>query len=439
MATDVLMPQMGESIAEGTITKWLKKVGDPVERDEPLYEISTDKVDAEIPSPASGVLKEIIIGEGETVEVKTVVARIGESGEAAAPAPAEADLGSSRDSAPAPTPPQAEPSPDRVPRQEAISAAQAAPGRTSAPGSRDERIQTRSSPLVRKIAAEHGIDITEIEGSGVHGRVTKQDILEYVERLEQPATGSDGRPAPAAPAPGAGPGVGAGDRVEPMSRMRQLIAEHMVASKRTSAHVHTFYEIDMSRVDQLRRAHQDRFVQATGGAKLSYTVFVAKAVVDALQAHPVVNASVQGTDVVYHGSIHLGIAVALDWGLIVPVIKNAQDLSMVGLAKAITDLATRARERKLNPEEIQGSTFTITNPGSFGSLIGTPIINQPNVAILGMGKVEKRVVAVDDAIGIRPRMYVVLGYDHRLIDGATGEMFLSHVTRTLENFDETAL
>lgn len=437
MATDVLMPQMGESIAEGTITKWLKKVGDPVERDEPLYEISTDKVDAEIPSPETGILTEIIVGEGETVEVKTLVARIGAEGDAAAAAPkvpaaespAEAPA-PKQEAAAAPAPAPAQPAPQPTEPAPAAQPAQA--------GTREERVAIKSSPLVRKIAAENGVDLTQVPGTGMHGRVTKEDILAHVE--SGPATAPAPRTAAApvaAPAPSLP--VGAGDRVEPMSRMRSIIAHHMVESKRTSAHVHTFYEIDMSRVDQIRRKHKDAFVQRTGGAKLTYTVFMMKAAVDALREHEIINSSVDGENVVYHGAVHLGMAVALDWGLIVPVIQNAQDLSMEGLAKAITDKATRARDRKLGPDEIAGSTFTITNPGSLGSLIGTPIINQPNVAILGMGKVEKRVCVVDDMITIRPKMFVTLGYDHRLVDGATAEKFLSSIQHTLENFDETAL
>ena len=448
MATDVLMPQMGESIAEGTITKWLKKAGDPVERDEPLFEISTDKVDAEIPSPASGVLSEIVVQEGQTVEVKTIVARITEEGAADASSSKSAP-GVAQEKA-TEAEPKAEPKaqPKAEPKAETTApAAQPAPSKpaASSTSSREERIQTKSSPLVRKIAAEHGVDITEVEGSGVHGRVTKEDILSYVEEresapAEKPATKRAPAATPSTSAPRSTPvPVGAGDSVEPMSRMRQVIAERMIASKATSAHVHTFYEIDMSVVDRVRNKHKEAFAQRTGGAKLTYTVFMAKAAIDALRAFPVINASIDGTDVIHHGDVNLGMAVALDWGLLVPVINQAQDLSMEGLAKAITDKATRARDRKLAPDELSGSTFTITNPGSLGSLIGTPIINQPNVAILGMGKVEKRVVVIDDAIAIRNRMFVVLGYDHRLIDGATAEKFLSHIKSTLENFDDTAL
>jgi pyruvate dehydrogenase E2 component (dihydrolipoamide acetyltransferase) len=440
MATDVIMPQMGESIAEGTVTKWLKQVGDSVERDEPLFEISTDKVDAEIPSPTSGTLLEILVGEGETVEIKSVVARIGDAKETGqAPAP----------DAPASPQAPAAPSEKEEAAAPAPAAPSAAPSAPPAPGtsSREERIRTKSSPVVRKIAAEHGIDITRIDGTGVHGRVTKQDILDYIESSKAPSAAresvaSRSAPVPATSAPETGAvvssAVGANDRVEPMSRMRQLIAEHMVSSKHTSPHVHTLYEVDMSRVEALRAQHKDRFLEQSG-AKLTYTVFVIKATVDALRAHPVVNASLRGTDVVYHGDINIGLAVSHDWGLIVPVIKRAQDLSMAGIAKAVADLAARARGRKLQPDEVQGSTFSITNPGSYGGLVGMPIINQPNVAILGMGKVEKRVCVVDDMIAIRPKMYLSLGYDHRLIDGATAEQFLGTVTSTLEDLDETAL
>ena len=467
MATDVTMPQMGESIAEGTITKWLKKVGDPVERDEPLFEISTDKVDAEIPSPASGTLTEIVVNEGETVEVKTVVAKISDEAGAPAekPAPkdepkAEAKAEEKQEEAPKAQASEAEAKEKEEPvaqsePAEPVQPKSGAPGRDAAVSggnggaSREERVQTKSSPLVRKIAAEHGVDITQIEGSGVHGRVTKDDIMAHIEQGGAPAKAEPASEPKAAPEPAAaaaptaasGPTATAGerDRVEPMSRMRQVIAERMVHSVQTSPHVHTYYEIDMKRVDEIRRKNKDAFMQRTGGAKLTYTVFMAKAVIDQLAKHPVINASISGTDVIYHDYVNLGMAVALDWGLLVPVIDDAQDLSMVGLAKAITDKATRARDKKLGPDELQGSTFTITNPGSFGSLMGDPVINQPNVAILGMGKVEDRVVAIDGAIAIRPRMYVTLGYDHRLIDGATAERFLSGIKQTLENFDETAL
>jgi 2-oxoglutarate dehydrogenase E2 component (dihydrolipoamide succinyltransferase) len=471
MASEVIMPQMGESIAEGTITKWLKKVGDSVEHDEPLFEISTDKVDAEIPAPQAGTLLEILVGEGETVEINTVVARIGtEDGAGArgateetpkpsgeAPAPQETASPSAKPRPKSQAPAKSEPTP---------SASQPAP---KGPASKAERIRTKSSPVVRKIAAEHGIDISSIQGSGIQGRVTKRDILAYVEEGGAPAAASaqtlSRAPAPAFAAQdgaqervsaesGSMLGVsawpakkveaylstpGENDTVETLSQMRKKIAEHMVISKALSPHVHSLYEVDMSRVDELRKAHRDEFIKASGGAKLSYTVFMVKAVVDALRVTPVVNASVLGDEVIYHNDINVGLAVALEQGLIVPVIRRAQDLSMTGIARAINDLATRARNRQLELGEIQGSTFSITNPGSFGGLIGFPVISQPNVAILGMGTVEKRVCVVNDAIAIRPKMYMTLGYDHRLVDGATAEVFLSSVKKTLENFDETAL
>ncbi len=429
MSTDVVMPQMGESVAEGTITKWLKQVGDPIKRDEPLFEISTDKVDAEIPAPADGVLTEIIHGEGVTVEVNSVVARIAAAGEApaaaAAPAPPET-------AGAAPAVPAAPPAP--------APAAAAAPAPTPAPPRRDggaaaaaELRRTRSTPIVRRIAAEHGIDLARVPGTGVSGRVTKQDILAFIE--------GGGREAAAAPAPGgpAPPAFQPGERVhvEPMSVMRQKIAEHMVMSRRTAAHVTTVFEIDMTAVDALRQKHKDRFLAETG-VKLSITAFIARAVVDALRAYPIANASVDGKDIVYKKDINLGIAVALDWGLIVPVVKNAEEKNLVGLARAITDLATRAREKKLSPDEVQGGTFTITNPGVFGSLFGTPIINQPQVAILGVGAVVKRPMVVgaadgSDSIAIRSMCYMGLSFDHRLLDGMLADFFMSHVKRSLEN------
>jgi len=457
MATEVTMPQMGESIAEGTITKWLKKPGDPVERDEPLFEISTDKVDAEIPSPASGTLTEIVVNEGETVEVKTVVAKIAEGDEASGgggsetPAPEAESAAEDKPAESAPEPAAEAPAPEPSKSESSKPASAPAASGNGGTATREERVQTKSSPLVRKIASEHGVDITQIEGSGVHGRVTKDDIMAHI---EGGGTQTQTAPAPqkqqqeqaqqtSAPAPTAasGPTATAGerDRVEPMTRMRQVIAERMVHSVQTSPHVHTYYEIDMKRVADIRKKTKDAFLQRTGGAKLTYTVFMMKAVIDNLAKHPAINASISGTDIIYHDYVNLGMAVALDGGLMVPVINDAQDLSMVGLAKQITDKATRARDKKLGPDELQGSTFTITNPGSFGSLMGDPVINQPNVAILGMGKIEDRVVAIDGAIAIRPRMYVTLGYDHRLIDGATAEKFLSGIKETLENFDETAL
>jgi pyruvate dehydrogenase E2 component (dihydrolipoamide acetyltransferase) len=409
MAINVLMPQMGESITEGTIVRWVKKVGDRVDRDEPLFEISTDKVDAEIPSPAAGVLTEIRAKEGETVEVNHVVAIIGDAVAAAA-------------AAPAPTPVAAPP----VPPPEAAASPAPAPAAPDAPSAEELRRQ-KSSPVVRKIAAEHGVDIAQIEGSGAGGRVTKQDILGYMEA--KPA-------ADAAPAAPPVPRM-ARDEVVPMTVMRRKIAEHMIASRRTSAHVHSVFEIDFSRVAKLRDARKAEYERA--GAKLTYLPFIVKAVVDGLRAVPVVNTSIDGTNIVYHKDINIGIAVALDWGLIVPVVRQADELSVLGLARTMHDLADRARTKHLKPEEVQGGTFTITNPGVFGALLGMAVINQPQVAILGVGAVEKRVVVVDDAIAIRPMAYLTLGYDHRLIDGAVADQFMSVVKKQIETFDPAAL
>ena len=438
MSTSVVMPQMGESIAEGTIVRWIKKVGDNVDRDEPLFEISTDKVDAEIPSPAAGVLLDISVKEGETVPVNSVVATIGAAGEkalapdveaadpAAAPAPAPADAAAAPTSTelPAATVGQAE-------------AAVAAP--TPAP---DDRPQ-RSSPLVRRIAKEHGVDIGRINGTGAGGRVTKHDILEHLEK--GPSTGSGPGPAatpasppatpiaakPAAPAPPVA--RLSGDRVEPMSVMRRKIAEHMVFSKHTSAHVYSVFEVNYTRVEQIRRARKDDYERQ--GAKLTFTSFIAKAAVDCLRRHPVINASIDGDSVIYRGAVNLGIAVALDNGLIVPVVKGADEKNILGLSRAIADVADRARAKKLNPEEVQGGTFTLTNPGNFGAQFGLPVINQPQVAILGVGAIEKRPVVIDDMIGIRTMGYLTLGYDHRLVDGAVADQYMADLKRALENFD----
>jgi len=407
MATNVLMPQMGESITEGTIVRWVKKVGDRVDRDEPLFEISTDKVDAEIPSPAAGVLTEIRAKEGETVEVNHVVAVIGDAKAAAAPVPSPA----------APAPAEAkEPAAAPVPEPQAPSA--------------DDLRRQKSSPVVRRIAAEHGVDIAQIEGSGAGGRVTKQDILGF---METKPSAEAAPPAPAAP-PAARL---ARDEVVPMTVMRRRIAEHMIASRRTSAHVHSVFEIDFSRVSKLRDAKKAEYERA--GAKLTYLPFIVKAVVAGLRAVPVVNTSVDGNNVIYHKDINIGIAVALDWGLIVPVVKQADELSLLGLSRAMQDLADRARSKHLKPEEVQGGTFTITNPGVFGALLGMAIISQPQVAILGIGAIEKRVVVVDDAIAIRPMAYLTLGYDHRLIDGSVADQFMSVVKKQIETFDPAAL
>jgi pyruvate dehydrogenase E2 component (dihydrolipoamide acetyltransferase) len=420
MPTNVLMPQMGESIAEGTVVRWVKKVGDRVDRDEPLFEISTDKVDAEIPSPAAGVLTEIRVKEGETVAVHHVVAIIGDAAGATEAAPA-APAVTARDDAPRAEPPAAYPlvEPAPKPADEAAST--------------DDLRRQKSSPVVRRIAAEHGVDIGRIEGSGIGGRVTKHDILEFIEKgPAEPAAA--GTPA-AAHAPGSA--VRPGDRVVPMTVMRKRIAEHMIASRRTSAHVHSVFEIDYSRVARLRDAKKAEYESA--GARLTYLPFIVKAVVAGLRKVPVINSSIDGDNIVYHAEINIGIAVALDWGLIVPVVKHADEKSILGLSRTMKDLADRARGKQLKPDEVQGGTFTITNPGVYGALMGTPIISQPQVAILGVGMVEKRVVVVDDAIATRPRGYLTLGYDHRIVDGAVADEFMSEVKKQLENFDPAGI
>ena len=462
MATDVVMPQMGESIAEGTIVRWIKKIGDKVDRDEPLFEISTDKVDAEIPAPAAGVVTEIRHKEGETVPVNTVVAVIGEAKEvpAATPpaAPAVQTPEAPRAAQPPPTPsPQADgaatskrPSEDQPPS----TAAATAPERRSEPA--ENVLRQRSSPLVRRIAKEHNVDVSQLQGTGISGRVTKDDILEFLGREGQGGqVGREGRagrsgqerqagregqvgaairPAPTMTPPPFKPG--ASDHVEKMSVMRKRIAEHMVLSRRTSAHVHSVFEVNFSRVAKVRQAKKAEY--ETAGAKLTFLSFILRAVVEALRAVPVVNASVDGENIVFHKSVNLGVAVALDWGLIVPVIKNADEKNLLGLSRAIADLAARARAKQLKPDEVTGGTFTITNPGVFGALFGMPIINQPQVAILGIGNIEKRPIVIDDAIAIRPMGYLTLGYDHRLIDGAVADEFMSHLKHTLENWDPEA-
>ena len=448
-ATPIVMPQMGESITEGTVSKWLKSVGDMIEKDEPLLEISTDKVDAEVPSPAAGKLLEIKVNEGETVEVGAVLALVGAEGAAPAAsgqkaggslsAPvaqaAAASVSPSAPAAPAPANPQSE---IRTPQYEKTTSGNGA--------SVDELRRTKSSPLVRKIAQEHGIDITRIEGSGISGRVTKNDIMSFIE------TGAALRPqdllrkdAPAAPAiskPTYTPApitTTAEDRVEKMSVMRKKIAEHMTFSKQTSAHVTSVYEIDMTNVAKFRAKNKDEFASRYG-TKLTYMPFIFQAVTNAIRKFPVVNSQVDGENIVYKGDINLGMAVALDWGLIVPVIKKADTLSLSGLALAANDLADRARMKRLNPDEVQGGTFTITNPGVFGGLFGTPIINQPQVAILCVGTIEKRPKVFtspegDDYIAIRQMAYFALTYDHRIVDGADAERFLSYMKEFLENAD----
>jgi pyruvate dehydrogenase E2 component (dihydrolipoyllysine-residue acetyltransferase) len=401
------MPQMGESVAEGTLVRWIKKVGDPVERDEPLFEISTDKVDAEIPSPVAGVLSEIRVKEGETVPVHSVVATIGDG-----TAPAES--ASSADENPPHAVAEPAASPSRAPAGADVRPA----------GSPDDVRRTRSSPLVRRIAREHGVDISALQGSGVGGRVTKHDILDYLEHRPAPSPGSSHVPA-----------FQFGERVEivPMGVMRKTIAERMVLSRRTSAHVHTVFEVNFGRVAMLRDQKKGEYDQA--GVKLSFLSFIAKATVDALGAFPLLNSSIDGDNIVYKKDVHLGIAVALDWGLIVPVVPHADEKNLLGLSRTIADLAARARAKRLKPEDVQGGTFTITNPGIFGAQFGLPIINQPQVAILGVGAIEKRAVVVDDAIGIRLMGYLTLGFDHRIVDGAVADQFLSRLKATLEGFD----
>ena len=529
--TDVIMPQMGESIAEGTVTKWLKKIGETVKRDEPLFEISTDKVDAEIPSPIAGVLTEILIQPGTTVEVGTVVGRIGVAGSAVAappqpPPPAAAPAAPHVSAAPAapqparpvapqaPTPPPLPPPP---PPADAFAGSNFVSDRSREGMTTGELRMARSSPVVRKIAQEYGVDINEVPGTGLGGRVTREDILSYVESRKSaairrdappapyaptpaaaappaparppvtpppvpavvpppvprvpvvaPSTAADAgpttmrftpvtpaapgapalAPAPAAPAPAAPPPSQTGPvatrsasaRVEvvPMSPIRKKTADHMVLSKRTSAHVSTVWEIDMTRVAMLRAKYKPLYEERSG-VNLTYTPFIVKAVTDAIKVFKVLNASVDGDSIVYHKDINVGIAVALDWGLIVPVIPAADEKNVLGLSRAVNDLGERARTKKLKVEEVQGGTFTITNPGVFGSLFGTPIIPQPQVAILGVGTIEKRPVVRDDAIAIRTMAYFCLTFDHRIIDGSEADKFMAHVKNSLQNFDESAL
>jgi pyruvate dehydrogenase E2 component (dihydrolipoamide acetyltransferase) len=469
MATDVVMPQMGESIFEGTITKWLKKPGDKVERDEPLFEISTDKVDAEIPSPSAGVLKEIKVNEGQTVPIQTVVAVIDGAGStAAAPAPAPAKpAATAAPVAASAQPPAARPAAPAVrpaaPAPAAAATAQAAPAQQRSGG---ERIH--SSPLVRRMAAEHGIDLTAVPGTGAGGRISKQDIEAVIAAGGVPAAAPPSGPAaaparttPPPPAPSAAPsastappGVSGGQihvvfesavprekiyfgnyQVEPMSNMRQRIAEHMVASKRVSAHVYSVDEVDMTKVAALRAKAKEEFEQRYE-TKLTFMPFFVKAVVAGLRAFPTMNASLDGTNVVLHKEINIGIAVALDWGLIVPVVKGADEKNVLGIQRTLNDLAERARAKKLKPEEVQEGTFSITNPGVFGGLFGLPVISQPNVGILGLGMIEKRPVVINDSIAIRSMCYVTLSYDHRVVDGAVAHQFLHKVKETLENWSE---
>ena len=509
MSEEVKMPQMGESIAEGTIVKWLKKVGDSVKRDEPLFEISTDKVDAEIPAPSSGVLSEIMVQEGETVAVNTVVAVINggdgakltaaakeaptalkeepkqaqpEPRPAAPQAPAAPPKDKPRQPQSEPPPPAAPQAPAAPPPRSAEPAPQSTTATPPAPSAGDESTskeelrRTRSSPLVRKIAEEHGIDISEIEGTGIGGRVTKQDILSFVENRgggakAEPSAASatpvTTAPAPAAPAapvttapvatvptaprasqPPRAPAVGQaeggpqpfaeGDRVEiePMSIMRRRIAERMVESRHISAHVTSFMEVDFSKTSKLRDGMKGEFER--DGVKLTFMPFIIKAVIEAIKKWPIVNSSVWVDQIVYKKDINIGVAVALDWGLIVPVIRGADEKSLLGLARAVNDLGERARKKQLKPDEVQGGTFTITNPGSFGGWAGTPIINQPQVAILGVGVIKKRPVVVDDAIAIRQIGVFGLSFDHRIIDGAVADQFLATLRDVIEAAEYTS-
>jgi pyruvate dehydrogenase E2 component (dihydrolipoamide acetyltransferase) len=464
---EVPMPQMGESIAEGTVSKWLKQLGDDVGRDEPLLEISTDKVDAEIPSPAAGTLSEITVQEGETVEVGTIVAIIEtEKGAAAAPPAAPAaeppeqeqeqpqeQPQAAADVAAAPVPAQS----DAAPR--------AAGGATAEAETAEDRLRRRSTPLVRRIAEEHGVDIGDIEGTGHAGRVTKQDILSFIEQGGRPAA-EQAEPAPARPQPAqqkpaaAGASVTAdafwevfhtqvvhpefpvraGDRVEPMDRMRRLTAAHMVRAKRIAPHVHSFIEVDFTQIDRVRAASRKKWEQA--GVKVSYTAFVAWAVARVLPEFPMVNSTVSGDSMIYRGDINIGIAVDLNPGLIVPVVRNADELNLIGVSKRISDVAERARTKKLKPDEIQGATFSITNPGVLGTMVGMPVIPEGTAAILGTGSIEKRAVVIEadgsDVIAIRKRSFFSLGYDHRIVDGADAARFLARLKQTLESFPEDA-
>jgi len=436
MPTDIIMPQMGESIVEGTITKWLKKPGDKVQRDEPLFEISTDKVDAEIPAPASGVLQEIKVTEGTTVSVNTIVGTIAVDGEAAAPA---------KPTAPAP----AAGKPAAAKSEEKKAAPASPPPATPAPAAHEEDEEARSSPLVRKIAREHGVNLSQVSGTGLGGRITKQDILSFIEsQSSAPATTPAQAPAPSAP-PASAPTSTAsrptalapypGDLV-PMTNMRKLIAKHMIESRRTSAHVHCMYEVDFTRIVNLRNKHKTGFEQRHG-ARLTFMPFFVRAAVIAIQQWPIINATLEGDNIRYHRQINMGIAVALDWGLIVPVLKNAGDLNFLGLQRGISDLGERARTKKLKPDDVEGSTFTVTNPGQFGAVFGLPIINQPNSAILGVGGITKQPMVITDkdgtdSIAIRSVVHLTLGYDHRIIDGAVADQFMALVKKNLETWGE---
>jgi pyruvate dehydrogenase E2 component (dihydrolipoamide acetyltransferase) len=462
MSVEVIMPQMGESIFEGTITKWLKKPGDSIERDEPLFEISTDKVDAEIPSPAAGVLKEIKVEEGKTVPIQTVVALIdapGAQSTAAKPAPRPSET-TPRPAAPPKAQPSSPAPSQRVeqrpapapPPPRAAAPAPASASRVPEPSAEEGEEDTvtadgkriRSSPLVRRLARENHIDLSAITGTGAGGRISKRDVLAAISGAAAPPAAEPARqpaPSPGAPAETAAPRerIYFGRyEVQPMSVMRQRIAEHMVLSKRVSPHVYSIDEADMTRIAHVREAARSEF-EHKHQMKLTFMPFFVRACVDALRDFPTVNASVEGANVVLHGEINIGIAVALDWGLIVPVLKHAEEKNFLGLQRGINDLAERARAKKLKPEDVQESTFSITNPGTFGGLMGLPIINQPNVAILGIGAIQKRPVIIEDAIAIRSMVYLTLSYDHRVVDGAVAHQFMRRIKERLENWNEDVL
>ena len=463
---DVVMPQMGESIFEGTITKWLKKPGDKVQRDEPLFEISTDKVDAEIPAPSSGVLEEIKVPEGTTVQVNTVVASISADGAGAAPAPVkpapqEASVATPATQASQPQRDQGHPTASTPVQPKTTPAPAAHVSQSRGDMGHPEVIEfpqggeeadVRSSPLVRRIARENNVDLARVQGTGLGGRITKQDILMYLEKgpAQPAAIAGSAAPAMAAPPPQAGLTAESGrpytapaaipGEVVAMSQMRKIIAQRMVESRRTSAHVHNLFEVDMTRIVNLRNKHKNSFEQRYG-ARLTFMPFFVRAAIIGLQQFPIINASVEGDSIHYHQHINMGIAVALDWGLIVPVLKNSEEKNFLGLQRGISDLGERARSKKLVPDEVQGSTFTVTNPGSFGAVFGLPIINQPNLAIMGVGGITKTPVVITDkegtdSIAIRSLVHLTLGYDHRVIDGAVADQFMALVKKTLENWSE---
>jgi len=467
---DVVMPQMGESIAEGTLSRWLKKVGDEVKRDEAIFEISTDKVDAEIPAPSNGVLAEILVKEGETVPVQTVVARLetekgallgGPSGAApaagaatgvgmqASPNPATLAAASESRAATRGAPPNSHVNVSPAPAPHPAVPTRTSPAQPNGGNSFEERLRTKSSPLVRKMAAEHGIELSAMHGSGVAGRVTKRDILQLIESGTPLAVSAAPSARPSMHAPtgveqqGPAPEPWTGDVVEPMTQIRRLTSDHMVAARRNAAHVTSFFEIDLTRIARIRAKARGEF-EATTGQKLTYLPFIIKIVVDGLKQHPVLNAAVSGSNIIYRKQYNIGIAVALDWGLIVPVIKNADDLSITGLTKQLNDLAQRARSKRLQPQEVQGATFSITNPGVFGSLAGTPIIPLNTSGILGLGAIEKRPKVIvgpdgEDTIAIRTCAYFSLSFDHRIVDGADADKFLAFIKQGLESFPESGV